>query len=171
MFLDDYTHRLTTWNLWNISRNNSPLPGYLADTHVPSYFPAEHWARSIKPLHEFYSTQAVMHHLWEANFQKPFGFSAPLLLQLLSQKQRNCAYVKRCCTYAPLDSWLHLCLGKKKCKCVLLSTITACLGQRFIENVLCSRTHQLWLCCCSSNKCRNTHQLAKRMDWLRSGLN
>lgn len=83
-------------------------------THGPSYFPAEHWARSIKPLHEFYSTQAVMHHLWEANFQKPFGLSAPLLLQLLSQKQRNCAYVKRCCTYAPLDSWLHLCLGGKK---------------------------------------------------------
>lgn len=142
-------------------------------THVPSYFPAEHWARSIKPLHEFYSTQAVMHHLWEANFQKPFGFSAPL----------------RCCCSSSLKSsiivptWkgvarMHLLTagsisvwGGKKCKCVLLSTITACLGRRFIENVLCSRTHRLWVCCCSSNKCCNTHQLVKRMDWLRSGMN
>lgn len=96
---------------------------------------------SIKRLPDFYSNQAVMHHLWEANFQNPFGFSSLLLLLRIPTHKSSIIvpYMKRCCMYAPLDSQHPICLGK--CKCVLLSTIsTACLGIVFIKDVIYSCT-------------------------------
>lgn len=62
MFLDDYTHRLTTWNLWNISRNNSPLPGYLAHTRA-FLFPS----RALGAIHKAFAW-VLQHSSCHASF-------------------------------------------------------------------------------------------------------
>lgn len=92
---------------------------------------------SIKGLFDFYSTQAVMRHLWEAHFKSHLGSSLCCrCYATLSQKQCNCAYMKTClCTRLLTTNsppvW-------EKCKCVLLSPITAaCLGILFIKDVIC----------------------------------
>lgn len=93
--------------------------------------------RSIKGLFGFYSTQAVMRHLWEANFKSHLG--SLLCCRCYATLRRTCVIVsiwKKGFVYAPHDDWLPLCLGK--CKSVLLSPITAaCLGILFIKDVIC----------------------------------